>query len=124
MPQIDPAPVSRFWSLLLWAAAAYNGLIGVPGMMTGATSADRITALLVACFGIVYAIAGTDPRRYAPMLWAGMVGKLGIIALLWPDLMAGRTPPGTGLILAGDALFTLGFVALLLRLRRTSEPSA
>ena len=108
----------RGWRWMLGAAAAYNLLIGVPGIASGATASDRIVSLLVACFGIVYAITASDPRRFAPMLWAGITGKLGIIALLWPSLSDGSAPPGTIPVLAGDALFTLGFVALLLRLRR------
>ena len=113
-----PGP-ARGWQWMLAAAAAYNLLIGVPGLVMSAAVNDRIVSLLVACFGLVYAITATDPRRFAPMLWAGMVGKLGIIALLGPDLAAGVTPAGTIPILAGDALFTIGFAALLLRLRRS-----
>jgi hypothetical protein len=105
---------------MLWLAAAYNLLIGVPGVLTGGTASDRIVGLLVACFGILYAITGFDPRRFAPALWAGITGKLGIMVLLWPDLSLGTTPPGTSIILAGDALFTLGFVALLWRLRASA----
>ena len=118
MPHSATTPVSRMWQVMLGAAAAYNLLIGVPGMMTGATATDRIASLLVACFGLVYAIAASDPRRFAPMLWAGIVGKLGIIALLWPSLSDGSAPDGTIAVLGGDALFTLGFLALLWRLRR------
>ena len=105
---------------MLWLAAAYNLLIGLPGILTGGTSSDRIVSLLVACFGILYIITGFDPRRFAPALWAGITGKLGIIVLLWSDLSSGTTPPGTSIILAGDALFTLGFVALLWRLRASA----
>lgn len=118
MPHSANAPVSRKWQVLLGAAAAYNLLIAVPGMMTGATVSDRIVSLLVACFGLVYAIAASDPRRFAPMLWAGIVGKLGIIAMLWPSLNDGSAPEGTIAVLGGDALFTMGFLALLWRLRR------
>jgi hypothetical protein len=113
--------MSRLWSVLLWAAAAYNLLIGVPGIINGTAPSDRIVSLLVACFGIVYAITGTDPRRYAAMLWAGIIGKLGIIALLWPSLSDGTAPAGTSIILAGDGLFTLGFFALLWTLRRRAN---
>ena len=112
-------PLARGWRWMLAAAAAYNLLVGVPGVATGATATDRIVSLLVACFGIVYAIAAIDPRRFAPVLWAGITGKLGIIALLWPSLSDGSAPEGTIAVLAGDALFTLGFLALLWRLRRS-----
>jgi hypothetical protein len=118
MPHSATQVSPRFWKVLLGAAAAYNLLIGVPGVVMGATASDRIVSLLVACFGLVYAIAASDPRRFAPMLWAGIAGKLGIIALLWPSLSDGSAPAGTIPVLAGDALFTLGFLALLWNLRR------
>jgi hypothetical protein len=108
----------RHWAMMLAAAAAYNLLIGLPGVINGATVSDRIVSLLVACFGLVYAIAASDPRRYAPMLWAGIAGKMGIIALLWADISAGSAAAGTLPVLAGDALFTIAFIALLLALRR------
>jgi hypothetical protein len=105
-------------TVLLASAASYNLLIGLPGVVMGATVNERIVSLLVACFGLVYAICASDPRRYAPMLWAGITGKVGIIALLWRDIADGTAPSATLPILAGDALFTIGFVALLLALRR------
>jgi hypothetical protein len=71
----------------------------------------------VACFGIVYALVGRDGARFGPVLWAGIVGKLGIVALLLPDVLAGRAAAGTGVVLAGDALFTLGFLVFALRPR-------
>jgi hypothetical protein len=113
-----PPALPRRWAILLGAAAAYNLVIGIGGLISGAAVNDRIVSLLVACFGLVYAIAASNPRRYAPMLWAGIAGKLGIIALLWRDLAAGTAPAGTLPVLAGDALFTIGFLALLLALRR------
>lgn len=100
--------------------ALYNLLIGGAALAT--TSApvnDRIVGLFVACFGIVYALVAWRPDRFGPVLWAGVVGKLGIMALLLPDVLAGTAPAGTGVILAGDALFTFGFLVFLLGRRRT-----
>ncbi len=73
----------------------------------------------MACFGIVYALVGRDAARFGPVLWAGIVGKLGIVALLLPDELAGRAATGTGVVLAGDALFTFGFLVFLLGRRKT-----
>ena len=112
--------ISRGWIWMLWAAAAYNALVGVPALfLPGAGVSDRVVALLVTCFGLVYAIVARDPARFAPVLWAGVVGKIGVVALMLPEVSAGRAVPGTGAILTGDALFTLGFVAFLLRGRRS-----
>lgn len=111
--------MAKGWSWLLWAAAAYNWVVALPGLANGdAAVNDRIVALLVSCFGVVYAITARDPARYAPMLWAGIIGKLGIVALLLPAVQAGTAAAGTGLVLAGDALFTVGFLALLFTARR------
>ena len=40
-----------------------------------------------------------------------------LIALLLPAVQAGTATPGTGLVLAGDGLFTVGFLALLFTAR-------
>ena len=38
-PITDPvAPIARAWRIMLWAAAAYNLLIGVPGMIDDTTT--------------------------------------------------------------------------------------
>jgi hypothetical protein len=73
-----------------------------------------VTGLLVAGFGVVYAIAALDPPRFAPVLWAGVLGKLGVIAQLAPAVYKGELPRTLGWVLAGDALFTALFLALLL----------
>ena len=112
--------LSPLWRSFFFTSAAYNFLIGGAALAT--TSApvnDRIVGLLVACFGIVYALVAWRPDRFGPVLWAGIVGKLGIMALLLPDVIAGAAPAGTGVILGGDALFTVGFLVFLLGRRKT-----
>lgn len=104
------------WQIVLWAAAAYNLVIGVPGLLRrGGGTEGRVIGLLVAGFGVVYAIAATDPERFLPMLWAGVLGKVGVIALMAPAVRRGELQRAVGLVLAGDALFTLAFLAMLLR---------
>ncbi len=100
---------------MLGAAAAYNLLVAVPGLVLGATVNDRIVALLVGCFGLVYAMVARDPVRLGSVLWAGVLGKIGVVALMLPEVQAGRALPGAGWILLGDALFTVLFLAFLLR---------
>lgn len=106
---------------MLALAALYNLVIGVIALHAPGGVDGRIVGLLVGCFGLVYALAASDPLRFAPMLWVGVLGKLGVIALVLPQVRAGLAAPGTGLVLAGDALFTLGFVAFLLTRRKTSR---
>ncbi len=101
-------------------AALYNLVIGGAGLASvSAPVNDRIVGLLVACFGIVYALVAWRPDRFGPVLWAGIVGKMGIMALLLPSVIAGAAPAGTGVILGGDALFTFGFLVFLLGGRKT-----
>jgi hypothetical protein len=106
----------RKWSVMLGAAAAYNLLVAVPSFfLPGAGLSDRIVALLVGCFGLVYALVARDPLRLAPVLWAGVAGKIGVVALMAPAVRAGLAAPGTGWILLGDALFTVLFLLFLVR---------
>jgi len=107
--------MARGWSWMLWAAAAYNWLISLPVLLNGSiTAADKVSAVLVAGFGVLYALVASNPIRLAPALWAGVVGKLGLVVLLAPSIAAGTAAPGTGPLLAGDLLFTAAFLALLL----------
>lgn len=104
-----------FWPTILALAAAYNLVIGGASLFQpGAAREGRVTGLLVAGFGVVYAIAASDPVRFAPVLWAGVLGKLGVIALLGPAVRRGELPRALGWVLAGDAVFTALFLALLL----------
>lgn len=104
------------WQIVLGAAAGYNFVIGGAGLAQPGASRDaRVVSLLVACFGMVYALAASDVARFLPMLWAGVLGKLGVIALLAPAVRRGDLPRAVGWVLAGDALFTAAFLVLLLR---------
>lgn len=104
-----------FWPSILGLAAAYNLVIGGGSMLQrGAAREGRVTGLLVAGFGVVYAITASDPARFAPVLWAGVLGKLGVIALLGPAVKRGELPSALGWVLAGDAVFTALFLMLLL----------
>jgi hypothetical protein len=104
-----------FWQIVFWAAAAYNVVIGAGGLFQpGAAREGRVIGLLVIAFGVVYAIAALDPERFAPMLWAGVLGKAGVIALMLPAARGPGGVPRLGWILAGDALFLALFLAFLL----------
>lgn len=104
-----------FWQIALALAALYNLVIGGSSLVLPSASRDaRLTGLLVAGFGVVYGIAASDPVRFAPVLWAGVLGKLGVIALLAPAVRRGELPRAVGWVLAGDAVFAALFLALLL----------
>ncbi|WP_374528396.1 hypothetical protein [Novosphingobium sp.] len=115
--------IAKGWRWMLGAAAAYNLLVGVPGLLAGGAVADRVIALFVTCYGLIYAMVAAAPQRLAPVLWTGVAGKIGVVALMLPEVLAGRALPGTGAILAGDALFTLAFIAFLLGPARRANPA-
>lgn len=114
--------MAKGWSWMLAAAAAYNWLISLPVLLnSGIAANDKVSAVLVAAFGVLYAIVASNPARLAPALWAGVVGKLGLVVLLAPSIAAGTAAPGMAPVLAGDLLFTAAFLALLLGPGRNRE---
>lgn len=105
------------WHIVLWAAAAFNLLVGTGGLLQrGASREGRVIGLLVLAFGVVYAFVALEPDRFAPVLWAGVLGKFGVIALMLPAVARGELPKWIGWILAGDGLFAGFFLVLLLRM--------
>ena len=112
---MNEGKLGRGWNWMLWGAAAYNWMVSLPVLLSDTITAEgKISAVLVAGFGLLYAIVARDPARLAPALWAGVAGKLGLVVLLMPAVMAGTAAPGTGPVLAGDLVFTAAFLALLL----------
>ena len=106
--------VSANWRRFFWAAAIYNFVIGLAGMLTPEATIDaRVIGLLVFGFGVVYALVARDPLRFAPVLWAGVLGKVGVVALLGPEASRAGGDPIIAAVLVGDALFALGFLAFL-----------
>lgn len=105
----------EFWQFVFWAAAAYNAVIGAGSLLPpGAPREGRVIGLLVVAFGVVYAIVALDPVRFGSMLWAGLLGKAGVVALMAPAVREPETPKALGWILAGDAVFGVLFLAFLL----------
>ncbi|HAU21460.1 MAG TPA: hypothetical protein DCS24_02520 [Erythrobacter sp.] len=115
----QPGELSRGWTVLFWTAALFNLLIGLAAMISPEASIDaRTVGLLVFSFGVVYIQVARDPLRFGPVLWAGALGKLGVVGLLGPGAFGegGSVLVAGGLL--GDALFALGFLAFLFK---TSE---
>lgn len=110
----DKANSAKGWSYFLLAAALFNFLIGLSGMVVPEASVDgRTIGLLVFAFGVVYLIVSRDPVRYGSVLWAGVVGKVGVVALLGPREFASEGGGLIAAVLAGDALFAFGFLVFL-----------
>lgn len=106
--------VSAIWRRFFWVATIFNFVIGLAGMLTPEATIDaRIIGLLVFAFGLIYFLVARDPLRFAPVLWAGVLGKVGVVALLGPDAFRASGDPIIAGVLIGDALFALGFLAFL-----------
>lgn len=106
--------VNAGWRRFFWAATIFNLVIGLAGMITpGATIDARIIGLLVFAFGVVYFYVARDPLRFAPVLWAGVLGKVGVVALLAPEAFGSDGDPIIAGVLIGDAAFAIGFLAFL-----------
>lgn len=114
------------WKVFFIAAAAFNFLAGLPLLIApaemqaalGVTPPDdllfhRFTGLLVACFGVVYAFVAQDLMRYRPLVWLGVVGKAGVVALFTEAWLAGRVPSQAFAVSLGDLAFVAGFLLFL-----------
>ena len=115
------------WRVFFAVAAAFNFLAGLPLLIAPAEMAaslgvavpddlmyHRFTGLLVACFGGVYALLATDPMRYRPVVWTGVIGKAGVVALFTDAYLGGRVPIQAYAVSLGDLAFVIGFLVFLL----------
>lgn len=108
----------RSWRIFFWLAAAYNLVIGLGAFLEAEWgSPDAVGAVLIFCFGIIYALVAREPKRFAPALLAGIIGKGMVVAMLGPPNWGEGGDPAIGAIVAGDFVFALGFFVFLLRSR-------
>ncbi len=115
---IGAKPAGRGWQLFLATAALFNFVIGIDGMFVPDATVDgRVIGVLVFCFGIIYMFAARDPARLGPALWAGVIGKFGVVGLLGPDAISSASDPVLIGVLAIDVFYALGFLAFLLSRR-------
>lgn len=112
---VGAAEIRPFWRIFFWAAALFNFAIGLAGMLGPAASIDaRIVGLLVFAFGVIYVLVARNPARYGSTLWAGVIGKIGVVALLAPGQFGEDGNALLAGVLALDAVFAIGFLAFLL----------
>ncbi len=115
------------WRIFFIVAAVFNFVAGIPLTIAPAEMAaslglpvpddlmyHRFTGLLVACFGGVYALMASDPMRYRPVLWTGVIGKAGVVIMFTEAFLGGRVPFQAYAVSLGDLAFVIGFVAFLL----------
>lgn len=115
------------WKQFFWVAAIFNLIAGLPLLLAPdamvaslglPAPADfmfhRMTALLVVCFGGLYAFVAQDLERYRPLLWLGVAGKAGVVAMFTEAYLSGRLPFSAYAVSLGDVAFLAGFLIFLL----------
>lgn len=110
------------WKRFFYAAAIFNFVIGLAGMLVPESTLDgRIIGLLVFSMGTIYWLVARDPKRFGATLWAGVIGKLGVVGLLAPPTLADGGDLIMPVILAADLLFALGFLLYLFNRSERAE---
>lgn len=121
----------RVWQVFFWLAAAYNFVVGLPLALfpgafleaTGGAPAGGsdlfmpLSGVLIAGFGIVYALVALEPERMKPVVWAGVFGKGGVLALSLPPWLRGEVGLDAVVLSLGDLAFLVGFLVFLLTFR-------
>jgi len=120
--------MERFWRGLFAFAAFYNLAVGGAMMAASARVATQLNifgpggayavmlaGLLIAVFGIGYAIVAAAPAKNRGIVWMGVIGKAGAAGLAAAQFSAGAIPFNTFLFGLGDLVFMLAFGLFLWR---------
>jgi hypothetical protein len=120
--------VVTFWRGLFAFAAFYNLAVGgamlaAPARVAeqlnisggGAPFAVAMAGLLIAVFGIGYAMVSAAPAKNRGIVWIGLIGKIGAAALAAVQFNAGVIPLNTFLLGMGDLIFVALFALFLWR---------
>lgn len=125
---VQVAPASRATRRLLYVAAGFNagavpillgctrfapGVLGLEPMAAGQTLFVDLAAWLIACFGLAYALAARDFRRFWPYVALGALAKAGVVGVVFGHVAVGHAGPLVALLASGDAVFAVLFVRLL-----------
>ena len=115
------------WRILFWTAALFNFAAGLPLLFTPALmlqaleiaapedlTFQRLCGLLVACFGVLYAMIAENLERYRPQVWVAVLGKAGVVAIFAFALMQSFAPPRAVAVAMGDLAFGLAFLIFLM----------
>lgn len=114
------------WRIVFGVAAAFNFAVGgslllaterVAQQMPGAHDLYdlQFAGLMIAVFGVGYAMVARDPAGNRGIVWIGALGKLGVVALSTMYLLADAFPMRTYALALGDLLFVALFALFLWR---------
>lgn len=117
-----------FWRGLFGFAAFYNFAVG--GAMlaapervceqlnisgAGGPFAVAMAGMLIAVFGVGYAMVSAAPAKNRGIVWIGLIGKVGAAVLATIQFNAGIIPQSTFLLGIGDLVFVALFALFLWR---------
>lgn len=94
-------------------AAQVAGQLDITG--AGAPFAVMMSGLLIAVFGVGYALVAAAPAKNRGIVWIGMIGKFGAVVLATVQFNAGVIPFSTFLLGIGDLVFVALFALFLWR---------
>ena len=116
------------WPAFFAAAAAFNLAVGAAlllapgwllahsGMIVPAEFAPyRLLGWFVVTFGLGYAIVASAPARHGGIVRLGVIGKLGVFAIVLAHWYSGVVPTPLLLLATGDLLWALAFLSFLRR---------
>lgn len=118
----------NLWSVLFAVAALVN--LGVGAAMAlgpvpvaaelgvtgpGAPYAITMVGMMIAVFGVGYAIVARNPAGNRGIVWIGVIGKLGAATLAAMQYQQGLIPMQTFALGMGDVVFAVIFLLFLWR---------
>jgi hypothetical protein len=125
---VEEAGAMSFWRIVFALAAVFNLAIGVslaaaPDMIYAQggqePAADyfyaRTAGLLIAVFGIGYAMVAVQPARNRAIVWLGVIGKACMPVLSWSYVQAGLVGITSFYLSLGDLMFVILFAVFLWR---------
>ena len=116
----------NLWRGLFAFAALWNLAVGGPMLAAAAQVAERLgisgaagpfavamAGLLIAVFGVGYAMVAVAPAQNRGIVWIGLIGKVGAATLGALQFVAGIIPASTFALGMGDLAFAAAFAAFL-----------
>ncbi len=120
--------MATFWRGVFAVVAFFNFAVG-GAMLIGAdrmaTQLDitgaggpfivMMAGVLIATFGLGYALVALAPAKHRGIVWIGATGKAGVVVLAAQQFTASAVPQNTFLLSLGDLTFVLLFALFLWR---------
>ncbi len=120
---------------LFSVAALFNLVVGIPMLVAYPTVARllqlegpptvwfHIAAAVVVIFGFAYWSIARDPVKFRPYVMLGIVGKLAFVAIIYGHWLAGDVSIRGAVLVTGDLIFALLFIAYLRASRPAYQPA-